>query len=450
MTEDVGVDKGAPEAASRLERSEILAASMNVFLRGLTLATKFLFLIMIARLYAPADVGLYGVMASSIAFAVFGLGLEYHYFTIRILASRRDDERAHVLRDQAVLYALVAAASLPPLALLLYGGILSFLPVWAIGWFLALTLVELFSHEAGIALVAIQRPLQANLVVFVRTGLWTIPVIALAYAMPSSRGLSSVFLAWLVGGLVSLVVAAVCMRGLGFHRVIFAPIDWKLMGKGLRTAAPFVVISGASIGLLFLDRFVINAYRGLEEVGIYTFFANITMALHTLVNTGVTLIRMPRLVRAHQAGDPAAFRAEFLRMVKITVGGTIGIAAVIGVAIFPVLHFVGKPIYARNVDVFYIMLAAASVRCVADLPVAALYAKELDLRLLGVFLASFVVSLVGNLLLVPLASIRGAALAANLAALAVLLGAIAANVWWRRAPAKDGSSTLAPTLPNFS
>jgi O-antigen/teichoic acid export membrane protein len=443
--ETAPVDKEA-----RLKRSDILTASMNVAIRGLTLASKFLFLIMIARLYGPAEVGLYGVMVSAIAFTVFGLGLEYHYFTIRLLASKGGEDRARVLRDQAVLYVLVSAVVLPPFAFLLYAGVLSFLPLWAIGWFLVLTLIELFSHEAGIALVAIQRPLQANFVVFVRTGLWTFPVIALAFAVPSTRALTSVFLAWFVAAVVSLGLAAFFLRDLGFRKAIFAPIDWKLMGKGLRTAAPFVVISGASIGLLFLDRFVINAYRGLEQVGIYTFFANITMALHTLVNTGVTLIRMPRLVSAFQRGDRAGFRGELLTMVKITVGGTIGLAALLGLAIFPVLHFVGKAPYVQNVDVFFILLAAACLRCVADLPVAALYAKEQDYRMLGVFLASFAVSLVGNVLLVPVASIRGAAGAAILGALSVLLGACIANLWRpRRLTEKDGSA-LGPTMPNFS
>src|SRR5207247_1979426 len=177
------------------------------------------------------------------------------------------------------------------------------------------------------------RPLAANLVVFVRMGVWVYPIVALAVWFPGTRAIQNVFLAWLVGGVASIAVAAWWLRGLGWRVALAESVDWAGMRSGLRTAAPFVVTTGASMGLLFLDRFIIEAFKGLGPVGIYTFFAGIATALHTLVNTGVSLIRMPRLVKAHQDGDEPRFRRELGTMTRITAGSAVFMALLIAVGI---------------------------------------------------------------------------------------------------------------------
>jgi O-antigen/teichoic acid export membrane protein len=197
------------------------------------------------------------------------------------------------------------------------------------------------------------------------------------------------------------------------------------MRSGLRIAAPFVVTTGASMGLLFLDRFIIEAFKGLGPVGIYTFFAGITTSLHTLVNTGVSLIRMPRLVKAHHDGDEPQFRRELGAMARITAASAVFLVALIAVAITPILRLVDKSIYGESLGVFYLLLGAALIRCLADLPIYALYAKHRDLQLLVVNVLAVGVSIAVNLLLVPVLGLLGAAFAAVAGALTLLLGALA-------------------------
>ena len=65
------------------------------------------------------------------------------------------------------------------------------------------------------------------------------------------------------------------------------------MFRGVRTAAPFLLTTGLSLVVLFFDRFVVASYRGLAAVGVYTFFASVTFALHTVIHNGVALFRLP-------------------------------------------------------------------------------------------------------------------------------------------------------------
>jgi O-antigen/teichoic acid export membrane protein len=382
----------------------------NAGLRALTLASKFALVIVLARYFAPEDVGTYGLMFSAVAIAVFALGLEYHYFTIRALIARPEGRQAGLVRDQAVLYALVAMAVLPLLGVLFWSGIWSPVPGGVLPWFFVLVVVELAAQEAGIALIALSRPLAANLVLFVRSGIWVYPVVILTIL--GVRELSLIFLAWFGGALFSIAVAAWCLRGIGWRVALADPVDWSEMKTGLRIAAPFVITTGASMGLLFVDRFIIEAYQGLGPVGIYTLFAGIATSLHTLVNTSVSLIRMPRLVKTHHEADRARFRHELGTMARITAASAVSLALVMSVGIVPILRIVGKAVYEANLPVFFGLLAAAMIRALADVPLYSLYAKHRDVLLLVVNLMGFLVVVTTNLVLVPAIGIIGSAIAA--------------------------------------
>jgi O-antigen/teichoic acid export membrane protein len=398
------------------------ATATNAGLRALTLASKFVLVVVLARYFAPEDVGTYGLMFSAVAIAVFALGLEYHYFTMRALIARPEGRQAGLVRDQAVLYALVAAAALPLLGLLFWSGIWSPLPGGVLPWFFVLVVVELAAQEAGIALIALSRPLAANLVLFVRSAVWVYPVIALTVL--GLRDISLIFLAWFVGALASVAVAAWCLRGIGWRVALADPVDWSGMKAGLRIAAPFVVTTGASMGLLFVDRFIIEAYQGLGPVGIYTFFAGIATSLHTLVNTSVSLIRMPRLVKTQQDADRARFRYELGIMARITAAAAISLAVVMSVGIIPILRIVGKAVYEANLPVFFVLLAAALIRALADVPLYSLYAKHRDVLLLVVNVAAFAVVVTVNLVLVPAVGLIGAAIAAVSGAFVLFVSAV--------------------------
>jgi O-antigen/teichoic acid export membrane protein len=206
---------------------------------------------------------------------------------------------------------------------------------------------------------------------------------------------------------------------MGWRAALTEPVDWLAMRAGLRIAAPFVVTTGASMGLLFVDRFIIAAAWGLGAVGVYTFLAGITTALNTLVNTGVSMIRMPRLVKAYQDADARRFGYELGMMLRITTITAALLAAGIAIGIVPLL-----------------LLGGAVIRSIADVPMYALYAKHRDLMLLGVTLGAFGVAVTLNLVLVPTAGIQGAALAAVAGAstLLVLAGALVGRGRERMSP----------------
>ena len=206
-------------------------------------------------------------------------------------------------------------------------------------------------------------------------------------------------------------------------------IDWNWLRGGLVVARPFLITAISAVSLVVLDRFFIMSYHGMAAVGIYTFFAGITSGLHMLVNAGVSMIRLPRIVSAYKRGDTTAYRDEVLVLFKVTMVATLALGGIIAVAIFPVMYFVGQQVYWDGLPTFFILLVAAMVRCLADVPIYALYAKNCDMRIMIANVTAFAVFVLANVLLVPPLGVLGAALAA-VAGAVWLLGAnvVAARV----------------------
>jgi O-antigen/teichoic acid export membrane protein len=395
----------------------------NAALRGGTLVGKLVLQLWMARALGAADMGVYALMAAAVAIGVFVVGLEYHYFTMRELATRAPARLAALLRDQLVVHGAAYVVFAFVLAAL---GLLGALPALPLHWFVLLLLLEHVSHEAYCSLNALSRPLAANVVLFMRTAAWAFPVIVLATVFPGQRRLDLVFLAWTVGAAASLFVAAGTFRGLGWRQAFREGPDWPEIRGGLRTAAPFIVITGSSMGQLFADRFIIQASHGTAAVGVYSFFAGLTTAITTLINAGVLTIRLPRLVRAHRAGPPGEFARELRAAWIWAAAGAFGLAALAGAAIHPVLRFVGRAEYSTAVGVFWLLLAAAVIRALADVPLCGLYAKGRDRALFVINILGMAVAVSANLLLVPRLGIAGAGLSAVGGALTMFLAAAAA------------------------
>jgi O-antigen/teichoic acid export membrane protein len=180
------------------------------------------------------------------------------------------------------------------------------------------------------------------------------------------------------------------------------------------------------MAILFVDRFIIEAFHGLGRVGVYTFFASITTGIHQLVNTSLTLTRVPALVRAHDSRD-GGFGREVRTLAREVAILSLALATAAAAFIHPVLLFIGKPVYEDAIPVFLLLLGGALARCIADVPLYAIYAQRRDRVVMTANVAGAMISVGLNLLLVPAFSLIGAgisALASSLVILAITLGAL--------------------------
>jgi O-antigen/teichoic acid export membrane protein len=399
-----------------LQRPAVAVGAAVLVLRGLTLASRFLLSLLMARMLSAADMGQYGLLTAVLAFALLAVGLEFYSYTLRELVPATPAGRARIIADQLAL----AVGALLVVGLIVAAAILTGLfPARLAPWFLVILITEHISLEATRILIITWRPVRAYIGVFLRGGIWVYGIALLMFAAPSTRTIETVLISWALGGLLSIAFSAFSLSDLPWRELRGYRPDWRTILPGLRTARPFMLTAVGALVITYVDRFVIDAFIGREGLGIYTFYSTILIGLLSLGGS-ISHQFLPKVVAGYSAGANAyrtALRAFFWSMLVLA-SGTLVLSAL---AMRPLLDALGLSDYASGIWVFYAMLPGIFLRMLADVPSYALYAARSDKYLLLCSLGSALVSTLLNLLLVPMLGIYGAALAGAVASAALLL-----------------------------
>ena len=401
-----------------------------VAIRAIGLVAKFLLVLCLVRYFQPSELGLYGIITAMVAYALFFLGMEFYNYTSRALVGASPITQAAIIRDQFVLYAIIFLFMSPLFYLVFYHHIL---PYSVCFLFFILVITEHVSNELMRILIVLSRPYLANVVFFLRQGLWVVILLPLFYFSPTSRHFNVILLAWITGAVFSIFIAIIALRELPWRSILHEPIQWARIWQGLKVTRPFIITAFCALSMLYIERFFVNYYCGLDAVGIYTFYAGLSLTLHNLVNTGVSKMRLAQLLAAWKQNNQPQFQCEAMRMLKDTTIFVVLFAAISLCLIYPLVHFINKPVYLSHLSIFYVLLFGAACRSIADVPLYTLYAQHSDRLLLAINLAAFCIMLIGNSLLVPTYGLIGAALSSASASIVLLASSLLVMVQrtWR-------------------
>lgn len=361
----------------------------NVFLRGLTLGSKFLLIFYLAKYLEPSQLGQYGLLAGAIGYALYLLGLEFYTYTTREFVKSPKTEWGKFLKTQAILTFFIYVVCLPPLALIFFYEIL---PIEYIFWFYALLVFEHLTQEFNRIFVAISRPFLASIILFIRSAIWIFALIPLMIFNEPSRQLSTVFMLWLIGAVTALILSllTVFKSGLGGWE---QKADWQWIKKGLKISLPFLVSSLAIRGLFTLDRFFIESYMGLDVVAAYVLFISIGNAMVSFLDSGIFVFAYPRLIDTFAKNNLVSF-AEQLRKLFRQVLVIITVFSLSSYLILsPVLKLLGRDQYAEQSWIFPWIMTALSVFCLGQVPQYALYAQNRDRTIIAGHVLSFIIFL---------------------------------------------------------
>ena len=92
----------------------------NVGLRGITLVSKFALLLVLAKYLEPSDVGLYGLIAVTVAYGMYPLGFEFYTYSTREVIKAESAKKGQYLKSQMMLHVLLYVLVLPIFTLIFY------------------------------------------------------------------------------------------------------------------------------------------------------------------------------------------------------------------------------------------------------------------------------------------------------------------------------------------
>jgi O-antigen/teichoic acid export membrane protein len=402
------IEDRAQLTGSRFGVRRLLSQLLLVAMRVSSTMSKFLLAIYTARYLGLADLGIYGLLvgATSIVPAVVGLGMTDWIVrkivdlpraqALPLIASRLSLTLSmHLVVQPLVLAADVFLGEPIPLRIAVIAG--------------AILMLENLGCEAADMLIARRRVFLSYWLTFLRTGFWPIPVMAIGLLYPETRTLEFLLLGWLAMLGVSWLILFGMLVPEGRWRQMRP--HWRLLFHELRGSLVLYIKDVSSTISMFLDRFLISLFLGLELTGVYTLFWSIANVVHSLAINGVLLAQLPLLIASAHSADRVEFRA-LERRLQIEIGTWALLLALGAVIATPLLlPYLGRPLVQQSLPIFWIVLFASLLRVAADAYGFVLLALNRDRAIATIAVAGALASAGMNLVLTPLIGLWGAAIA---------------------------------------
>lgn len=400
----------------------------NLGLRLISLGSRFLLVILLAKSMQIEDFAFYGLFAASVAYSVYVIGIDFYTFTVRDLVTQPKPYWRALLRDQFLLYsgtfAIFIGFSLVLLATSVINGN-------TLIWLLLLLASEHLAQELSRLLIITGKVLQSSIALFIRSGLWVMILAGLWWKNPSvPLQLHQVFSLWLSGGILAIVWSIWCLRQVLYdHRSAGAPINWVRMRTGIRVAAIFFA---GTLVLKFgstADRFLVEHFAGLAAVGPYVLYIGLAGAIAAVVDASVVVYEYPGLIRSWQTGDEDEFHSRYNGFLRRVLLYALGSALLLGLFLHPVLNFIDKQHLQEAWPIAVPLVLANVLLALANVPHYALYAAQEDRSILVATVIGTTIFLMAAVITGPLLGALAVAWSVCLSALAILISKF---IIWRR------------------
>lgn len=381
--------------------------SLNLGIRGITIVLRFLLIFGLGRYYSTEDLGVFGLLSTTITIVIFFLGFDFYAYAHReILAAGKKEQVKHIGSSLA-LFAITYIIVLPICLFIFFANIL---PIHLLVWFYVLAILEHISQELYRLFILFSQQLFANVLLFLRMAAWILPV--LFYWLFNDfvdLQLEIIFSAWCVGLLVSV--------GLGIYRLkqhyasvsIDWQVDWQWIRRGIFVSAQFLVGTLAYKVIEFSDRYFLDYYLDKKSVGIYTFYYNFANTLQTLVFTLVIANLYPKLAEYYVTGKKDLFESYKQQFQKQVILISLIGSILVFFIIFPILYFVAKPEFYDSITTYAVLIVAVTLLNISFVPHYVLYAKGRDKAIMVTTLVCAGINIVFNLMLTQKYGLLGSA-----------------------------------------
>lgn len=409
---------------------EQLQPLLLMALRLGSMVAKFLLALYTARYLGLADLGIYGLLVGAATMVPWALGFGVTDWTMRQIAILPRAEAAarittrlslslavHIV-GQPIAWAINAALGSPiPWPIVFAGG--------------AILLLEHLACDAGDMLIARNHPMLGAVLLFVRAGLWPFAVIAWGVLNPAARTLEWLLIGWFAGLAIAWIgLAFYLLREERWRQLALRP-RWLM--RGIAQSVPLYIKDLAGSLNLYLDRFLISFFLGLELTGVYTLFWSICNVVHNLSVASIVQPQLPQLMSSAARGAEPFRTLERKLQIEVAIWTALLVVAAV-IAIPPLLPYLDRPLLQANLTVFWIVLAATVLRIGADSYGFVLLALHRDTAIAIISVAGVAASAVLNVALVPVFGLKGAGYAFVLTA----LGLFVARYWMTRAWPEGG------------
>jgi O-antigen/teichoic acid export membrane protein len=404
---------------SSLRRVGLLTAA-NFLLRLCSLAGKLLLSLYMARFLGLRDLGEYGLAFGCVMIAAAVFGLRLDYVLAREIADFDPAAAPTAFQSTSRFYLLNFVLCAPPALFLLHSA------AFGLGWTSVLLIYSLCCLEAYgnlmyEVLISLDRSTLANVLIFVRGGLWTIVAMVVSWLFPGLRNAGFVLQCWLVALAISVAVSIWYVRGVLMRTGVGLQASRAWLKPALQEV--FMVWLGSvavTVGA-YLDRFVLAQNLSIDQVGVASFYLSFTWAVLSLIQSSTLATRFPRLVVLYKGDSHREYIRLFRNVSLVAAVLSATVLIVVAVAVPILANLTQKAALSSNMTAFGLLLGATWIRTHAESFYYMLYVERKNAAVWTGNVLFLLTSFGLNMLLIPYYGIAGLGAAAMLSATMLLV-----------------------------
>jgi O-antigen/teichoic acid export membrane protein len=434
-------------AMIKLSGGSLSSSLVGAAIRLSSLVGKFLLSLYMARFMGLEDLGLYGLVFSATMISVSLLGFRIDYALMREVGRLSRDQLSERMKAANLLFLGSYLAIAAPFFLIMP----TFAPEMSSAILLCMFVLCCTEHFASAMYniaVALGRANTANILFFVRGGLWTAPAILLGIVSSPMRTADFVLGCWAFFSVISVVMSIHLLRDQIAWRVPLriGENERNWLGSAVRSSFGVWLGTVAYAAGGYADRFIVNNLLSLTAVGVATFYLSFTLPISTLVQSATFVPRQARLVELHDGGENEQYRALMRKTLLAAAVLALTIAAAMAVLVSLSAQLLGKSELIASQPVFWLILAGAVLRTIADGLFYPLFVEHRTRTIWGsdLFFCAAVVILTASLL--PPLGLYGLGVASVASASLILLVRVLA-LRSKPRPRSDAMRRKAPARP---
>lgn len=373
-----------------------------VALRGGGILGKFLLTFFLTNKISLEFQGEFNLLNANISLLVIFIGFDFYIYSNRLIV-RDKTALIFVFKNSLVFYIYSYLILIPICYLLLKIGLV---PKEILIFFFILSVLEHLGQELFRIYIAIEKVVFANILFFLRSGLWSwILVLFLYFDKTSIVTLSVIFIVWIASTLVAIIIGVACLPGIREFGIVKIDGDW--IKKGLRVGASVFLATILLKAIEYSDRYIIDFFLGKRELGIYAFYFQISNIINVLVYTLYISFVYPKILRSVYERNRGSVKTNKLEIYKNTL---------LIVFVMLIAFLIGMP-YAletmnvqpleTNKSIFFFFLLAAVFFNFSFGSHYVLIAEEKEKLIIKCTLIAFVINITLNFILIPTIGIYG-------------------------------------------
>ncbi|MCP4520541.1 MAG: oligosaccharide flippase family protein [Cytophagales bacterium] len=332
---------------------------LNLGLRVGGIGIRFLLTFFIGKYFSFDFLGEYSLVNTTVTLSLLFIGVDFYVYATRELLARKYENQFTIVVNQGLFILCSYLLLLPVLSLVFYFDVL---PVHLIALFYGVVILEHLGMELYRFFINIEKSLFANLLLFIRSASWVV-VLCLTWWLNNIKNpsIDIILVHWLVGALVSNII------GFGYLLYYYKGsytnviINFSWIKAGVLVSVKLLFATVAQKVIEFSDRYMIDHYLGKKELGVYSFYFQISNLINVVVYTLVIMMLYPKLYKAIFSEDANLIESIKRRMLRDALFICLIFTIIEVFSIGFLTNILGKPEVMEYKNILYLLLGTTFI-----------------------------------------------------------------------------------------